>query len=127
MSGHLPVLQPLELDVLKAAVKEAGIKCSMDTLMTFLDEQVGLTTGAPSHLRNHHTTFLDEQVGLTTGAPGHLRNHHTTCLVKIIPALERRHKSIKLMSWCCRHMAQTICISFLCNLYCCHYIAVSWI
>ena len=34
--------QPLELDVLKKDIKEAGIKCSMNKLMDFLDERVCL-------------------------------------------------------------------------------------
>ncbi|KAH3832456.1 structure-specific endonuclease subunit SLX4-like isoform X2 [Dreissena polymorpha] len=38
---HTRVLmyEPLELDILKAEVKAAGIKCSMDKLMDFLDER----------------------------------------------------------------------------------------
>ena len=33
-------LQPIELDLLKKDMKEAGIKCGMDKLMEFLDERV---------------------------------------------------------------------------------------
>lgn len=44
---HFKVLtyEPLELDVLKKDMKEAGIKCSMDKLMDFLDERcIAFTT-----------------------------------------------------------------------------------
>ena len=43
INGFLLCLQPIELDVLKKDMKEAGIKCGMDKLMEFLDERVCLS------------------------------------------------------------------------------------
>ena len=43
INDFLLCLQPIELDVLKKDMKEAGIKCGMDKLMEFLDERVCLS------------------------------------------------------------------------------------